>query len=420
MRALVAATRDDARLVILGDRDQLASVEAGAVLADVCGTAGDGSARGGPLRGGTRAGSSHRGEGGGLLRSSEGSGLPQGSPLPGGEQGDRGQTPVSDPIADSISAPISTPISDPVTDLATDPATDPADPPLSPHPPIAACIARLSFSFRFAAETGIGALARAVNAGEAPGWRAVFDNHAYLDVERIAAPPVDRAGRLEPRLQALAAAGYGVYLDALATLDADRDAIAGGQDGADHPPAGIAAALTALGGFRVLCAHRRGPAGVGALGAAIVAALAGAGRIAPAGEHWQGRPVMVTRNDDAQRLYNGDIGLIAPDPRAEGRLRAWFPGPDDVPRAVAPPRLPPHETVFAMSIHKSQGSEFDTVVVVLPDADSPILTRELLYTAITRARKKVVIFGTDAVVDAAVMRRAERASGLRQRLWGTE
>ena len=160
------------------------------------------------------------------------------------------------------------------------------------------------------------------------------------------------------------------------------------------------------------CAHS------GAVGGAVVETLARTGRIAPVGEHWRGRPLLVTRNDDALRLYNGDVGLVAPDPDADGRLRAFFPGAEGRPRAFAPPRLPPHETVFAMSVHKSQGSEFDAVAVVLPAEGSPILTRELLYTAVTRARRRVVVYASDEAIRAAVARRAERASGLRGRLWG--
>jgi exodeoxyribonuclease V alpha subunit len=126
----------------------------------------------------------------------------------------------------------------------------------------------------------------------------------------------------------------------------------------------------------------------------------------------------VTTNDYTVRLFNGDIGLILEDEPARGRLVATFSSPDGKVRSLAPTRLPPHETAFAMTIHKSQGSEFDEVVVLLPAGISPILSRELIYTAVTRARTRVTIFGDADVVAHAVTRKIERASGLREAIWG--
>ena len=121
---------------------------------------------------------------------------------------------------------------------------------------------------------------------------------------------------------------------------------------------------------------------------------------------------MITRNDYSLQLFNGDIGIIW---EAEsGKLRAFFPNQNGTFRSFAPGRLPEHETVYAMTVHKSQGSEFDEVVLVLPDQESPILTRELIYTGITRARKKVVIWMDDPVFKSAVKRQVERTSGLRE------
>jgi exodeoxyribonuclease V alpha subunit len=130
-----------------------------------------------------------------------------------------------------------------------------------------------------------------------------------------------------------------------------------------------------------------------------------------------GRPILVTRNDYTLNLYNGDVGLIVEDrPGGDGRL-ALFLGAGDALRRLSPSRLPLHETAFAMSIHKSQGSEFDEVVVLLPDPISPLVTRELLYTAVTRARKKVVLHARREVLRQGIERRIERASGLRELLW---
>ncbi|MFI0606714.1 MAG: exodeoxyribonuclease V subunit alpha [Anaerolineae bacterium] len=320
MRALAEAVAPDARLVILGDRDQLTSVEAGAVLAEICG--------------------------------------------PAAAAGD----------------------------------------PTAALPAIAGCIARLSYSFRFTAGGGIGELAAAVRDGDANRAMAILRDAGRPDLRWIDVPPARGRDRLEAELERQVLAGYGVYLDALR-----------GADGA----AAVAEALKALGSYRVLCAHRRGPTGVAALNEAVTATLARAGRLEPLGEHWPGRALLITRNDETLRLYNGDTGLVAADPAAGGRLRAWFPGPAGAPpRAIAPPRLPPHENALVMSIHKSQGSEFDRVAVILPEADSPLLSRELLYTAITRARQGVTVYAGEAALRAAIGRRARRDSGLGARLWG--
>ncbi|MDP2314842.1 MAG: ATP-binding domain-containing protein [Pseudomonadota bacterium] len=125
---------------------------------------------------------------------------------------------------------------------------------------------------------------------------------------------------------------------------------------------------------------------------------------------YRGRPVMVTHNDAGQRLYNGDVGLAWP--AADGTLLVHFPVSHGPPRTFSPTRLPAHETVYAMTVHKSQGSEFDRVLLVLPDEVSPVLTRELLYTGATRAKKEVVVLGSADVVRAAVEARVERSSGL--------
>lgn len=324
MSALVAAVAPEARLVILGDRDQLVSVEAGAVLAEICG--------------------------------------PEETVT---EQG-----------------------------------------PAAERPAIAACIARLSHSFRFRAGGGIGDLAAAVRDGDADRAMAILRDPIHPDLRWIDAAPTRGRDRLEPELERQVLDGYGAYLEALRA--------AAGPDG----KATVAAALRALGRYRLLCAHRRGPAGVAALTAAVTATLSRAGWLEPVGEQWPGRALLITRNDEALRLYNGDTGLVAADPAAGGRLRAWFPGLDgQPPRAIAPPRLPPHESALVMSIHKSQGSEFDRVAVVLPGSDSPLLSRELLYTAITRAREGVTLYGGEAALRAAIGRQARRDSGLGARLW---
>ena len=121
---------------------------------------------------------------------------------------------------------------------------------------------------------------------------------------------------------------------------------------------------------------------------------------------------MVTRNAYELQLFNGDVGVVLPSPEENGMLRAFFHAPDGGIRSVHPFQLPEHETAFAMTVHKSQGSEFDRVLLILSDRPSPVLTREMLYTAVSRARKAVEIWAPEAVLRSAVARRTFRSSGL--------
>jgi exodeoxyribonuclease V alpha subunit len=145
--------------------------------------------------------------------------------------------------------------------------------------------------------------------------------------------------------------------------------------------------------------------------------LADAGLIQPDSEFYHGRPVLIGTNDYQLRLFNGDVGLILRDAEAGGELRAFFIDATGALRRVLPARLPAHETSFAMTVHKSQGSEFDRVLLVLPDRDTPLVTRELLYTGITRARRGVEVWADDAVLRGGIARRIERSSGLHDALW---
>ena len=127
---------------------------------------------------------------------------------------------------------------------------------------------------------------------------------------------------------------------------------------------------------------------------------------------------MVTQNDYQIRLFNGDVGVAFPDPDAGGDMRVFFPAADGAVRSVVPSRLPHHETAYAMTVHKAQGSEFDDVLLVLGTQPSRVLTRELVYTGLTRARERVEVWGSETAFREAVSRRVERSSGLRDRLWG--
>jgi exodeoxyribonuclease V alpha subunit len=226
-------------------------------------------------------------------------------------------------------------------------------------------------------------------------WLAV-DSAGGSDA-RSGAPDVDLEAALAP-VRAVAIAAGRAVVEAARAGDAMR-------------------ALSALGSFRMLCAHRRGTHGVAAWTTRVERWLAAAIEAFDAGERdYAGRPLLVTRNDYELGLYNGDTGVIVQsDP---GHATAVFERGEEL-MSFSPLRLSGVETVYAMTIHKSQGSQFDTAAVLLPPADSPIVTRELLYTAVTRARKRLILVAGEDTVRAAVGRPVSRASGLRERLWGS-
>ncbi len=294
MARLVEAVRPDARLVLVGDPDQLASIEAGVVLADIV-------------------------------------------------SGDRG-------------------------------------------------VVVLDHVHRFG--EGIAGLAAAIRAGDGDATVAAIRNAP----EEVTWLPLDLSGGgdSELRLVRERAVAAGTAVAAAARGGAAREA------------------LEALGRFRLLCAHRRGPYGVsdwtsrvqGWLGAAVP-------DLDLEQRDYVGRPLLITENDYELGLYNGDTGVVVQDP--DGHASAAFERGGELLR-FSPLRLSAVDTVYAMTIHKSQGSQFDTAAVLLPDAGSRILTRELLYTAVTRARRELILVGTEEAVRSAVERPVARASGLAERL----
>jgi len=332
MAKLVDAVHPRARLVLLGDKDQLASVEAGAILGEIYG----------------------------------------GNPDDG----------YSRELAESVQR------------LTGDAV--PVSPTL-PNPGLHDCMVHLSYVHRFAGGSPIAKLAQAVNAGDVEAAFAVLDApEPEVDLRPIAAEaelPKIFGALVEDRFGAL-------------------------RDGT------VADKLRALSSFRFLCAHRRGKLGVGGLNRFVAEHLTRRGLLDARGDWYDGRPILVTANDYSLDLFNGDVGIIAEDPKADPSeaarrpLLAFFPSShSSEPRQFPPGQLPPHETVFAMSVHKAQGSELDEVALVLPDRMSPILTRELIYTGITRAKKRVTIYGTREVLAAAIEARVQRASGLGEALW---
>jgi exodeoxyribonuclease V alpha subunit len=199
-----------------------------------------------------------------------------------------------------------------------------------------------------------------------------------------------------------------------AGLELVRDrAVAAGLEVAGAARGGAALeALGALGRFRLLCAHRRGPYGVSDWTSRIQGWLASDIEDIERRDY-VGRPLLVTENDYELGVYNGDTGVIVMG--TDERPTAVFERGNDL-LHFSPLRLGAVDTVYAMTIHKSQGSQFDTAAVLLPDAGSRILTRELLYTAVTRARRELILVGTEETVRRAVARPVARASGLAERL----
>jgi exodeoxyribonuclease V alpha subunit len=322
MARLLEALRPNARLVLVGDPDQLASVEAGAVLGDLVARA------------------------------------PVASWLPA----------VLDPLL-----PGDLPSGSEAVDALRN------------------GVVRLTQVHRHGAE--IGSLAEAIRTG---------DTDAVLG--RL------RAG--DPAIGWYDTEGERPDVAALAALREDAEA-AGLAMTAAAESGDAAAALRALDQHRVLVAHRRGRAGVTRWASQVEGWVAAATDRADGGRWYPGRPLLVTANDRDVGLYNGDTGVVIREPG--GALVAAF-GETEHPRAVRLHRVPSAEAVYAMTVHRGQGSAFDAVSVVLPPASSPLLARELLYTAVTRARSRVRIVGSEAAVRRAVTRPVRRASGLRDAL----
>jgi exodeoxyribonuclease V alpha subunit len=268
-------------------------------------------------------------------------------------------------------------------------------------------------SHRFDAKSGIGQWARAVNAevtdntpalkalwNAAPDWLATLPVQQRIDGD---APQADVtrlqiASAHDPKLAVGLRYGWRHWL---ALLEPHRPPTP--QPCSDQEAVALLQAFTE---FCVLCAVREGPLGVTQLNAQVEHAL-GLGQAT----WYTGRPVMVTRNDYALDLMNGDIGLCLPAP--DGVLRVAFPAVEGGVRWVMPSRLDSVDTVFAMTVHKSQGSEFAHVLLVLPTLESPVLTRELVYTGLTRAKQRLTLWAPQlGVLYNACARRVLRSGGL--------
>lgn len=332
MAKLLQALPRSSRLILLGDRDQLASVEPGAVLGDISST---------------------------------------------------GSTPQYSAAFRGYLAE--------VTGCSLEEGGTAVAPPL-----LADSLVVLKKNYRFDSGSAIGIVSRAINEGNQAGVLAALRESMHGEVFL----------RELPSVSALTTALEGAVLDGFREYLAHTDC--------------AGKALAAFDQFRILCAVRGGGYGVSALNRAVERLLASHRLISPEAVWYCGRPVMIMVNDYVLRLFNGDVGIALPDPEQQGTLAVYFPAEDGGIRKISPLRLPRHETVFAMTVHKSQGSEFDRVLLVIPPTDSMVLTREILYTGITRAKSSVEVWCGEELLGAAVSRRVERRSGLRSILWGRE
>lgn len=322
MAKLTCSLEEGSRLLLLGDKDQLASVEPGAVFGDICDT-------------------------------------------------------------DSINI-FSSNIAGTVKDLLSVELPHRE----SQENTVADSIVVLTKSYRFGSESGIGLLASAVKECRFSNAFGLIKDTTHNDIRWQEVPTIEN---LE---EAIEEKFYSFYSDYLAASSPQE-------------------AFSLFDRFHILCALRHGPYGAISLNWFIEHMCRRMGLI-PKVEGWyKCEPVMITMNDYHLRLFNGDVGIVFPDQDAEKQLRVFFPADGGGYRKLLPGRLKNYETVYAMTVHKSQGSEFDHVVLLLPDRPSKVVTRELVYTAITRAKKSVEIWGTEQVFRNALSQTTRRESGLR-------
>ncbi len=352
MQALLAALPPTARLILLGDKDQLASVEAGAVLGQLC-----------------------EGAEGGGYQSASFNYLQQfsDSPLPKA-------------------------------------LLQPDGPMHLQH------VVMLRESRRFTAQSGIGALARVVNQADISALTPLFHDGCYQDLQLLAVQgqtaeslvPMSWQDTLIPALKQLCQQGFAGYWQAIQARP-----VAGCTP--EQMDSWARTVLKAYQGFQLLTPVREGPFGVKGLNELVQNSLSflPAAKASHDRGWYEGRPVMITANDYNLNLRNGDVGMVLISP-IDGQKRAVFIDSDDRVRWILPSRLTEVETVFAMTVHKSQGSEFSHTVMILPERDNSVLSRELIYTGITRAAKQLTLVVPNwSVLVNAITRKTVRAGGLR-------
>jgi len=335
MSKLVQALSRDSRIILMGDRHQLASVQAGSILGDICGS--------------------------------------------------KQKNGYSQDFAGRLSA-------------MTGDSEDTLQSSISITADIHDNLIYFTHNYRFGEHTGINRLSAAVNSGHADGVLEILESNHYPEITwySMESPQQQQAFLGEQILR---------HYSRLNSIVAPEEGLA------------------ALNRFRILCAVNKGALGVAGLNQLATMTLQNADQhnmAMPLPEWYHGRPILIAANDYQLNLFNGDVGLAAMANQEDGKfLQVYFTdGSLENIRSFAPDRLPRHQSVYAMTIHKSQGSEFEEILIVLPESDNPVLTRELLYTAITRAKRNVSILASESVIKSTVYRRIERTSGLRDALWG--
>ncbi len=323
---LVEAVPDKAILILVGDKDQLSSVEAGSVLGDIC---------------------------------------------------NRGNVPVH-----SVK----------LNERLVDGSKPVKGAEITCKQVLSDCLVVLQKNYRFSETSGIGRLSSAVNKGDADTALSILRE---AKDERIHWEDIKTAKELYSSLEKKIVEGYTAY------------------QAIDDP----IEALNSFSRFKILCAINKGKFGVDAINGLAESVLAKKRLISPSSQWYRGRPVMIRGNNYSLGLFNGDTGIIMAEQNSDDNVYAFFYGASGKARKFKPGILPEHDTAYAMTVHKSQGSEFEEVVLVLPDKDYPVLSRELIYTGLTRTTGKITLLGTESVLRAAISRKTERASGLRDALW---
>lgn len=354
MAQLLAALPDHAMCILLGDKDQLSSVEAGAILGELCRNTGFGK----------------------------------------GEYTEQTAQWLAGITGHSLAAQWQ----------------NPQGSALDQH------IVMLQKSHRFTASSGIGQLAQAVNQGDVPRFKQLWQQ-GFTDIEQLHCQQFNEAALVQKLLGShQQPAGFAAYLALVRQPPQQHEAA--------HWDAWANTILQAYSSFQVLCATREGEWGVEQINQKITALLSAKQYVSEAKDWFIGRPVIITRNDYALGLMNGDIGITLQKPvevngQTELQKRVAFFNSDGSIKWVLPSRLNHVETVFAMTIHKSQGSEFEQVLMLLPEYDMPMLSRELIYTGITRARKHLSLLAPQpALLPQALQRRVERSGGIKWQMQG--
>ena len=325
MAKLMRALSNDSRLILLGDKDQLASVEAGAVLGSIC------------------------------------------FPVP--------LNSFSDLFEQRISEIYGKPASVTGKDQG-----------------VWDCIIELKKNFRFREDSGLSIVSRTIKNGNNEQFTSFLNAGSFSDIHFF---NLHRTKKTNADMISVFADSYRDYLEAVASDLRSPEEI-----------------FILFEKFRILCALRSGFWGVERINRSLEKYYYEEGLISLNSPHYEGRPIMITQNDYSMNLFNGDVGIVLKDKKDNHKLKAYFRQEKEGMRKMTIARLPRHETVWAMTVHKSQGSEFDSIALILSDSDNPVLTRELVYTGITRARYSAQIWATADILMKSVNNQIIRHSGL--------